>query len=44
MERECFVFDNRVSLKHGLKLEPIQFVVGVENPYLKRIQNLKNMN
>ena len=40
---ECFVFDNRISLKHGLKLELISCVVDVENQFHQKIRNLKNM-
>ena len=40
---ECFVFDNRISLKHGLKLELTLCVVVVENQFLLKIKNLRNM-
>ena len=40
---ECFVFDNRISVKHGLKLAVIQCVVDVENLFLQKIKSLKSM-
>ena len=33
---ECFVFDNRISLKHGLKIGLTQCVVDVEIHFTKR--------
>ena len=40
---ECFVFDNRVTLKHGLVKGTIQFAVDVDNQFQLKIKNLKDM-
>ena len=38
---ECFVFDNRVSLKHGLKVGTYSICSGCRNPISKKAMNSK---
>ena len=40
---DCFVFDNRVSVKHGLKPGNLKYVQVAENQFLDQKLNQKNM-
>jgi UPF0176 protein len=40
---ECFVFDNRISVKHGLKAGSYSMCSGCRKPVSQKIKSLKSM-